>query len=410
MIKDQKSLVYITVLVGALGFFVDIYDLLLFGIVRKPSLVAIGLSPDEILSSGEWIISMQMIGLVVGGIFWGIVGDKKGRLKVLFGSILIYSLANIANGFVRNVPEYILLRFIAGIGLAGELGASITLTSEMMPKEKRGLAASIIASVGVLGAVTAYLVYKSFGDWRLCYFIGGAMGLFLLLLRAGTFESQLFGHVVAIDGVKRGSLSLLFATRERTMRYVNGVLIGLPVWYVIGILITFSDEFGRRFGLTNIDPGKAITYQYIAIGIGDISAGLLSNYLRSRKKALFIFLGLCSFFIVLFFLQAYGTNYSYMYSLIALLGFGSGFSVLYITMSAEQFGTNLRATTAISIPNVVRGCLPMMLLLFRGLRSLTGDNYLLSAEILGAFLIVMAVIAGYNTKETFMKEMDFLEE
>ncbi len=408
MKTKQPGLFSLTVLVGALGFFVDIYDLLLFSIVRKPSLQSLGLSTSDLISKGELIISMQMIGLVVGGIFWGVLGDKKGRLSVLFGSILIYSLANIANGMVQTVEQYTLLRFIAGIGLAGELGASITLVSELLPKEKRGIAASIIASVGVLGAVTAFFVYKAFGDWRLCYYIGGGMGLTLLLLRVSIFESGLYDEIKTKE-VARGSLLMLFGNKDRLWRYAKGVFIGLPVWYVIGILITFSDEFGRRLGVNNIDPGQAIMYQYIAIGIGDISAGFLSNYLKSRKKALFIFYGICTLSAILFFTQS-GGSASTMYLLIACLGFGSGFSVLYITMSAEQFGTNLRATTAISIPNVVRGFLPLMILLFKGLRSITNDNYLLSAELVGVLVMGIAVVSAYYTKETFGNDMNFLEE
>ena len=330
MDKKQPGIFSLTVIVGALGFFVDVYDLLLFGIVRKPSLKALGLSPQEILSQGEFIISIQMIGLVVGGILWGILGDKKGRLSVLFGSILIYSLANIANGMVTNVTQYTIMRFIAGIGLAGELGASITLVSEMLPKEKRGIAASIIASVGVFGAVTAFFVYKIFGDWRLCFYIGGGMGLLLLLLRVSIFESGLYDEVKK-QNVERGNLMMIINNKERLLRYMKGVFIGLPVWYVIGILITFSDEFGKHFGINNIDPGKAIMYQYIAIGVGDMTAGLLSNYLKSRKKALFTFYGICTFFIILFFIQ-HGGSADTMYLLIACLGFGSGISVLYLSL------------------------------------------------------------------------------
>ncbi len=407
MDKKQPGVFSLTVIVGALGFFVDVYDLLLFGIVRKPSLKELGLSPQEILSQGEFIISMQMIGLVVGGIIWGILGDKKGRLSVLFGSILIYSLANIANGMVINVTQYTVMRFIAGIGLAGELGASITLVSEMLPKEKRGIAASIIASVGVFGAVAAFFVYKFFGDWRLCFYIGGGMGLLLLILRVSIFESGLFDELKH-QNIERGSLRMLFNKRERVLRYIKGVMIGLPVWYVIGILITFSDEFGKRFGINNIDPGKAIMYQYIAISIGDMTAGLLSNYLKSRKKALFTFYGICSFFIILFFCQ-HGGNANTMYLLIGCLGFGSGISVLYITMSAEQFGTNLRATTAISIPNIVRGFLPLMILLFKGIRYFTNDNYLLSAEITGAIIMSIAIFSAYHIKETFGDDLNFIE-
>ena len=408
MDKKQPGVFSLTVIVGALGFFVDVYDLLLFSIVRKPSLKSLSLSPKEILDQGELIISIQMIGLVVGGIIWGVIGDKKGRLSVLFGSILIYSLANIANGMVTTVSQYTIMRFIAGIGLAGELGASITLVSEMLPKEKRGIAASIIATIGVFGAVAAFFVYKFFGNWRTCFYIGGGMGLLLLLLRVSIFESGLYDEVKK-QNVERGNLLMIINNKNRLFRYMKGVFIGLPVWYVIGILITFSDEFGKRFGISNIDPGQAIMYQYIAIGVGDMTAGMLSNYLKSRKKALFTFYGICSFFIILFFMQS-GGSATTMYILIACLGFGSGISVLYITMSAEQFGTNLRATTAISIPNVVRGFLPLMILLFKAIRNLTNDNYVLSAEIVGAIVMLVAVIAAYYTKESFGNDMNFIEE
>lgn len=407
--QKQYGVFSLPVIVGALGFFVDVYDLLLFAIIRKPSLESLHLSPEEVLSKGELIISVQMIGLLVGGIIWGIMGDKKGRLSVLFGSIILYSLANIANGMVQTVPQYTLMRFIAGIGLAGELGASITLVSEMLPKEKRGIAASIIASVGVCGAVTAYFVYQLFLDWRLCYYIGGVMGLLLLLLRANVMESGLFGEVKKTN-VQRGNFLMLFNKRERFLRYVKGVVIGLPVWYVIGILITFSDKFGKEFGIAGIDPGKAIMYQYIAIGIGDITAGLLSNYLKSRKKALFIFFGILTFFVVLYFLQSGGRGTTQtMYLLCGGMGFGAGFSVLYITMSAEQFGTNLRASTAISIPNVVRGILPLIILLHKGLRNLTGD-YVTGGWMTGIIVMVLAVIAACYTKETFGKDLNYVEE
>ena len=397
------------VIVGALGFFVDVYDLLLFAIIRKPSLESLHLSPEEVLSKGELIISVQMIGLMVGGIIWGIMGDKKGRLSVLFGSIILYSIANIANGLVQTVPQYVLMRFLAGIGLAGELGASITLVSEMLPKEKRGIAASIIASVGVCGAVTAFFVYQAFKDWRLCYYIGGIMGLLLLLLRANVIESGLYGEVKKA-GVQRGNFLMLFNNRDRFLRYLKGVLIGLPVWYVIGILITFSDKFGKEFGIAGVDPGKAIMYQYVAIGLGDLSAGLLSNYLKSRKKALYIFFCILSFFVILYFLQGDGRgSLQTMYLLCGGMGFGAGFSILYITMSAEQFGTNLRASTAISIPNVVRGILPLIILLHRGLRSITG-SYITGGWMTGIIIMAMAVMVAYHTRETFGKDMNFLEE
>ncbi|MDE3251466.1 MAG: MFS transporter [Bacteroidota bacterium] len=397
------------VIVGALGFFVDVYDLLLFSIIRKPSLASLNLSPEEILSKGELIISIQMIGLLLGGVIWGIMGDKKGRLSVLFGSILLYSLANIFNGMVHTVPQYVLMRFLAGVGLAGELGASITLVSEMLPKEKRGIAASVIAVVGVMGAITAFFVYEAFQDWRLCFYIGGGMGLLLLVLRANIMESGMFAEVKE-SGVTRGSFIFLFSKKERALRYLKGVLIGLPVWYAIGILVTFSDKFGKEFGIDGVDPGKAIMFQYIGIAFGDLSAALISNYFKSRKKALYLFFGILSVCTILYFLQGIfpGTPQT-MYLLCIGLGFGAGFSVLYITMSAEQFGTNLRASTAISIPNVVRGMLPLIILLHKGLRNLTG-NYVTGGWLTGILIMLIAVWAAWHTKESFAKDMNFLEE
>lgn len=404
----SPGLLSLPVLVGALGFFVDIFDLLLFSIIRKPSLQSLHLSPDEVLHSGELIISMQMIGLTIGGILWGIMGDKKGRLSVLFGSILLYSLANIANGMVQTVPQYVLVRFIAGLGLAGELGASITLVTEMLPKDKRGLGATIIATTGVCGALVAYLVYDFFKDWRLCYYIGGALGFLLLFLRANMMESGLYTNVKE-SAAPKGDFTMIISNRSRLIRYLRGILIGFPVWFVIGVLITFSDQFGKEMGIRGVDPARAIFYQYIAIGLGDISAGLLSNYWQSRKKALWFFYTILVVSILLYFSQALGWgSLSSMYWICAFMGFGSGISVLYITMSAEQFGTNLRATTAISIPNVVRGLLPLIILLQKLIQSVT-NSYLHAGMICAVLVLSVAVWALINTKETYGNNMDFLE-
>ena len=408
MSKKQLSILSVPVIVGALGFFVDVYDLLLFSIVRKPSLASFHLSPDAILHEGEWIISLQMFGLMIGGFFWGVMGDKKGRLSVLFGSILLYSLATIANGMAQNVFQYSITRFIAGLGLAGELGASITLVCEMLPKEKRGIASSVIASVGVLGAISAFIVFKLFNDWRICYYIGGGMGLLLLFLRMGIFESSMYDELTNTD-IPKGNIWMLFNNRSRFFRYIKGVAIGLPVWYIIGILITFSDKFGKELGVTEvIEPGKAIMYQYVALCFGDLSAGIISNLIKSRKKTLFIFFGILAIFMVTYFTMQNGTA-ERTYWLCAGLGFGSGISVLYITMSAEQFGTNLRATTAISIPNVVRGLLPLIIFMFKGVRDLVG-NYITGGWITGVFILLLAIVAAFYTKETYGREMNYLEE
>jgi putative MFS transporter len=402
----KNSLFQLAVIVSALGFFVDVYDLLLFGIIRKPSLADLGLSPEEVLTVGESIISIQMVGLLVGGIFWGILGDKKGRLKVLFGSILLYSIANILNGMVTNTTQYMVLRFIAGVGLAGELGAGITLVSELLPKEKRGIAAAMIASFGILGAVTAFFMKELF-DWRVCYFIGGGMGMVLLLLRVSVRESSLFDNIKN-QNIIRGDFLMFFNNKDRFVRYFRCILIGLPAWYIIGVLATFADQFGAAFGIDHIDPGKAIMFLYLAIAFGDLTAGLLSNYLKSRKKTLFIFYGITLVFWALFFLQPAGNSTGF-YLICAGLGFGTGFTVIYITMSAEQFGTNLRASAAISIPNMVRGALPLIMLLFQYLRQWL-DNYVTGAWVTGVILFSISIIAALNMEETFGKDLEFVEE
>jgi len=405
MQSNKNSLFQLAVIVSALGFFVDVYDLLLFGIIRKPSLRELGLTPDEILTQGEFIISIQMMGLLVGGILWGVIGDKKGRLRVLFGSILLYSVANILNGMVHNSMQYALLRFLAGVGLAGELGAGITLVSELLPKEKRGIASAMVASFGILGAVTAFFMKELF-TWRVCYFIGGGLGLILLLLRMSVKESGMFTEIKSTS-VQRGNFWMFFTNRERFSRYMRCILIGLPAWYIIGVLATFGDQFGAAMGIPDIDPGKAIMYLYLAIAFGDLSVGLLSQRLKSRKKALFIFYGISILFCTAFFLQ-HGGSSTRFYLICAGMGYGTGFTVVYITMSAEQFGTNLRATAAISIPNMVRGALPLIILLFKYTRGVF-NSYITGGWITGIIFMVIAITAALFTEETFGKDLNFVE-
>ena len=410
MQQKQYGIFSLPVIVGSLGFFVDIYDLLLFNIVRKKSFEDLGVTGDAATKLGENTLNWQMLGLVAGGIAWGIMGDKKGRKSVLFGSILLYSLATFANGFVTNVEQYTILRFIAALGLAGELGASITLTSEMLPKEKRGIASAIIATSGVMGCIAAYFVFKISGeDWRLCYYIGGGMGIALLFLRAGFLESRMHNAVLE-SKVPVGNFLMFFTSRERFFRYSRAILIGLPVWFIIGVLISFSDVFAEEFGIGDFDQSTALMLQYTALAFGDMGAGFLSNYLKSRKKTLLIYYCITAVFIFLFFATEGGGSAFNMYLLCMGLGFGSGISVLYITMSAEQFGTNLRATAAISIPNLVRGFLPLISLLFQFLRSDNGFNdYVTGAYITGAVVMLVGFIAVLKTKETFGKELDFTE-
>ena len=402
----RNQLFSLALIVSALGFFVDVYDLLLFAIVRKPSLSDLGLSGNLLVTEGEFLISIQMIGMLIGGIVFGILGDKKGRLRVLFGSILLYSLANIANAFVQNIDQYIWLRFVAGIGLAGELGAGLTLVSEQLPREKRSLATGIIAGFGVLGAVAAYFIAEYF-EWRQAYLIGGILGLLLLVMRLQVVESRLFNEVQSMD-VPRGNFLSFFTNWDRFFRYLKCIVIGLPVWYVIGILVTFSDKFGMEFQINGIQPGLAIMYLYLFVGLGDVVVGWLSERLQSRKKTLFIFYAITLIFLLLFFSQDGGSTRSF-YFIIMGLGFGIGFNVIYLTLGVEQFGTNLRATAAISIPNMVRGSLPLLILLFQYFRKMA-ESYTTGAMYTAIVVFAIALGAALTIKESHGTELDYVEE
>ncbi|MEQ1552786.1 MAG: MFS transporter [Ferruginibacter sp.] len=406
MQKSSTSIFNIAVMVAALGYFVDIYDLLLFQIVRVESLTSLGLNAAQVKSEGEFIISIQMIGLLIGGIIWGIMGDKKGRLSVLFGSIILYSIANIVNGFVQTPNQYAMVRFFAGIGLAGELGAGITLVSELVNKEKRGLSTSLVAGIGLTGAVLAYFISLHF-HWRTCYFIGGGLGFCLLLLRITVFESNMFSKLKE-SNITRGNFFMFFRNKQRLKKYILAILIGLPTWYVIGILVAFSNNFGEQFGVTEkVLPKKATLFAYSAIAIADVLIGFVSHWLKSRKKALYIFYFITVVSIALYFMQA-GGSANTMYLICAALGFGTGFWAIFVTMAAEQFGTNLRATAATTVPNMVRGALPLMLLLFNGFQKIT--SYTNAAIFVGIIVMIISIAAAYFTEETFGKDLNFVEK
>jgi MFS transporter, putative metabolite:H+ symporter len=409
--KTSTRILNTAVIVAALGYFVDVYDLLLFGIVRVDSLKDIGITGDAIRTKGEFLISMQMYGMLLGGILWGILGDKKGRISVLFGSILMYSVANIANGMVHSVDAYAFWRLIAGIGLAGELGAGITLVTESLPKDKRGYGTMIVASIGVIGAVVAYLVYQLFQDWRLCYYAGGVLGILLLFMRISIHESGMFEKVNQSQA-KKGDFLSLFTTKKQFLKYFQCILTGVPIWFLIGILITFSPEFAKVLGVKNfetIQAGKAIAFYYSGLVFGDIVTGLLSQWLQSRKKVMYLFLVL-NLITVLIFLNAFGISASVFYLLCLLMGLSSGYWVLFVTIAAEQFGTNIRATVTTTVPNFVRGSLPLIILIYGFLRDKICDgNILYASMILGILLFAIALIALKNLKETFHTDLDYSE-
>lgn len=409
--KEAKILIA----VAALGYFVDVYDLILFGVVRTPSLASLGLDKVQQLSKGLSLFNIQMAGMLIGGILWGIWGDKKGRKSVLFGSILLYSSANALNGFVQDLPfldaisQYGILRFIAGIGLAGELGAGITLVNETLPKEKRGIGALIIAGTGALGAVTAAFVGGASHDpewWRTCYFIGGGMGLFLLILRVGTFESALFQNVD--KAVVKGDFLSIFTNKKRLTKYIYCILIGLPVWYVVGILILAAPELSKELHIVGeIKGGITIMSCYTGLSLGDFLSGFVSQLLKSRKKTIYIFVGLAVVFTLVY-LNSVGITAQLFYILCGILGFFGGYWAVFITMASEQFGTNLRATVTTTVPNFVRGALIPITI---GFKALIGTFGLInSALIVGIICCFAALWATSQVEETFSKELDYVEE
>ena len=401
-----RQVLGLPVIVAALGYFVDIYDLVLFSIVRVPSLKAIGLSGQELIDQGVFLLNMQMAGMLLGGILWGILGDRKGRLKIMFGSICIYSLANLANGLVDSIEAYALLRFIAGVGLAGELGAGITLVSEVLHRSIRGYGTMIVATVGVSGAILANIVAKQF-DWRTAFFIGGVLGLLLLLLRVRVAESGMFKGMES-NQVSKGNFLALFTSRDRFGRFLHSILIGLPSWFVVGVLITFSPEFAKVLSVRGtVSAGNAVMYCYMGLVAGDLASGVLSQLLKSRKKVVFLFL-LFTVAAVAAYFSARGVSAPVFYGICGLLGFGIGYWAIFVTVAAEQFGTNLRATVATSVPNFVRGMTIPITMLFQVARKPLGIET--GALAVGALCLVVALFSLSRLQETFHKDLDYFEE
>lgn len=411
--QKLSHLLSLPVIVAALGYFVDIYDLLLFGIVRVPSLQSLHLDPDLV---GTTIMNYQMIGLLLGGIFWGVMGDKRGRLSVLFGSILVYSLANIACGYLVEIPIdnkaqlYAWLRFIAGLGLAGELGAGITLVAESLPKELRAIGTSIVAGFGLMGAVVAHFTVELAGPadtgWSVAYIIGGVMGLGLLLLRVGVLESGIYSQIKHESGITKGDFFQLFKTKKSTVKYLKCIAIGLPTWYCIGILAVMGNQFAPVFGIVNFKPGEAIMWAYLGISIGDFASGFISQALHSRKKAILYMLAFTLVGVVLLLSGAATTEDSY-YFFCAWLGLGTGYWAMFVTVAAEQFGTNIRSTVTSTVPNMVRGLLAVMLIGFDYFKADYG--VIVSVIIIGIIAFGLSIYSTFTISETHQKDLDFVE-
>ncbi|MEW5843246.1 MAG: MFS transporter [Bacteroidota bacterium] len=400
-----KNILNTTVLVSALGYFVDIYDLILFGIVRVPSLTDLGVPANNMIEVGVYILQMQMWGMLIGGIIWGVWGDKKGRLSVLFGSIFMYSVANLLNAFVTSIDLYALLRFIAGVGLAGELGAAVTLVSEVMTKETRGYGTAIVATIGVTGAIFAAIIGDVF-NWHVAFIIGGILGLILLIMRLRMFESGMYKSVQTTN-ISKGNFLKLFTSRDRFLRYLYCILIGLPIWYVVGVLITFSPEFAKVLGVhEKIVAGNSILFTYTGLIFGDFASGFLSQYLKSRRKVVAFFIGLTFAFILLY-LFLHGLSKVQFYGLCVLLGFATGYWAVFVTTASEHFGTNLRSTVTTTVPNFIRGSVIPITFGFEYLRSSLGMIY--SALIIGIVSIVIALFAIYKLEETYDKDLNYIE-
>jgi predicted MFS family arabinose efflux permease len=404
---NQAKNVRLLIVIAALGYFVDVYDLILFIIVRQPSLQALGYEGVELTQKGIYLLNLQMLGMLIGGIVWGILGDKKGRLSVLFGTILLYSVANIANGMINNIEQYYVLRFIAGFGLAGELGIGITLIAEVMKKEHRGIGTTIVSGIGIAGAVVGFLVADRF-DWRVAYYVGGAMGLLLLLLRVSVAESGMF-HNAKSSEVKRGSFAQFLSVRANFVKYVRCIFVGIPVWFTIGILVTLATEFAEALGVVGEVLGsKAVMYHYIGASAGAFLTGFISQQLRSRKKALLIALSSLSVMLCVLLLSQ-GVSNTTFYWLLLIVGLPNGYWSVFMASASEQFGTNIRATVTTSAPNFVRGMVVVLSTLFSYLSNEVGMGFVGAASLIGTSVMALAIFSTLKTQDTFHKDLDYIE-
>jgi len=403
--NGEKKRMGLAVVAAALGYFVDAYDLILYNIVRVQSLQGIGVSQGDLLRIGVDLLNAQLLGMLAGGVFWGVVGDRRGRRSVLFGSILLYSVATLANGLIHSVTAYMVCRLVAGMGLAGELGAGVTLVAELLPKQTRGYGTMVVAAVGVTGVVTASLVAGTF-HWRTAYLIGGGLGILLLFLRIGVSESGLFAKVRART-ISRGNFFALFTRWATFKKYVSVILVALPIWFIIGVLITFSPELGQDMGLAVLpQAGRAVLWYYLGLTLGDVTTGYLSQRFANRKGVMATFLAITALVGTAYFLFG-GRSLGAYYLLCFALGWASGYWAVFITMSAEQFGTNLRATVATTAPNFVRGATVLLTIAFRQLGPRIGMRN--AAVVLGILSLVIGATALRQLDETFGKDLDYVE-
>jgi MFS transporter, putative metabolite:H+ symporter len=412
--RAWKAILSTTVIVGGLGYFVDIFDLLLFPLLSRQVVPSFGLVPGtpEARATITFLLNWQMGGMLLGGVLWGILGDKKGRLTVLFGSILLYSVANLSNAFVTNIPQFAAARFFAGLGLAGELGAAITLVSESLAKEHRGYGTGLVSAIGIAGAVfggaVALFIPAMFGleAWRIAFIIGGLLGFVLLITRLSMRESLMFS--AATEGhVKRGDIRMLAGSWTRMSRFIRTTLVGLPIWCLISIFITLSPDLARDNGISGIDARLSIMWFYGGASLGGFFWASMSQIMKGRKNTTLAALSFTAVFIFAYFF-AYGIPQIAFYLICAMLGVGTGYWSVFVTMAAEQFGTNLRATVATSVPNFIRGTTVPLNIAFVYFSSSFG--LVRTAMVLAAISTVIALFSLRSLEETYHKDLDFLEE
>ena len=420
------------VLVASLGYFVDLYDLVVFSVVRVPSLgvkglglpeatpgpgggfldgvartfrILLGHETGDVTTAGAAILDLQLTGMVIGGFVWGVLGDRRGRLTTLFGSIALYSTANLLNAFVQTVPQYAALRFLAGIGLAGELGAGVTLVSELMNRHHRGWGTMIVAFAGMLGPVAASLVGGRI-EWRHAYIVGGVMGFALLALRIGLVESGMFRRSEREHG-RRGDLRMLFGSAERVRRLACVVALGSPIWFVGGVVFVFGPELARAIGCEEpVRPANVVLSGYLGAAAGDLVSGAVSQWLRSRRVAIagaIVALGLS--LTALLMLGGRGPNW--FYACTAAAGFATGYWAVFVTVAGESFGTNLRATVATAAPNLVRWSAVIWVNAWGAMKTPLGAGR--AAACVAAVAVLVGLLGVWRLPEPFGRDLDWEE-
>ena len=402
---QQKGVVF-SVAAAALGYFVDLYDIVIFGVVRVASLTDLGITGADNTSWGIQLLNLQMTGMLIGGVAWGILGDKLGRRTALLATIGLYSLANIANGFVTSVGQYAVLRFVAGVGLAGELGMGVTLVAELMPARYRGYGTTVISFLGLLGALTASYIGVLL-EWRMAYVAGGVMGLAVMGARwYGLRESEMFVARRA-QAQHAGDVRLLFKSVSTTGKFLAVIAVGVPIWYVSALFVNLAPEYGKALNLTEpLSVAQALRWQAVGLAIGSALTGLLSEWLGSRKRVLYgCFVALVALVGVLLSLD--GASVAAYCAVMFAIGLGQGYWTVFITTAAEQFGTNIRATVATSVPNFVRA---MVVPITLGLQLIWGATGLVGGTLLiGAVVFGLGFLALYGLQETWGKNLDYAE-